>query len=251
MHDPTSDTGLNSFAAILAGELPSNWTSTYHPHRGGSNDHDALTDEVWDMNEVADALAKHPVDHCAVLTRADGTRLFVTDALSHGEGYLIAAMAPQHAPAEAFRGVREPDGIAVADDPFRAAEDITHDLLPRYDKALAQVWHNAAAHLDAAPEPEHVTAFWSDRNLLVETPERADVVQVLRDNGFSFTPDYSALVLSGDDSAVQAQSLQAAGARLYELGVGVSVRHPQSKPAPDASPAASPFPASTPVVRSR
>lgn len=251
MHDPTPDTSLSSFAAVLAGELPSIWSSEYHPDRGGDNDHDHLTDQVWDMNEVADALAKHTVDHCAVLTRADGTRLFVTDPLGHGEGYLIAAMAPQHAPAEAFRGVREPDGIAVAADPFSAAEDITHDLLPRYDKALAQVWHNAAARLDTAPKPEHVTAFWSYRNLLVETPARADVVQVLRDNGFRFTPDHSALVLSGDDSAVQAQSLQAASARLYELGVGVSLRHPQPQSAPGTSSAASPSPASTPVVRSR
>lgn len=149
MHDPTPDTGLGSFVAVLAGELPGAWTSTYHPDHGGTNDHDALTDHVWDMNDVADTLAKYTVDHYAVLTRDDGSRLFVADPLGHGEGYLIAAMAPTDAPDEAFRGVREPDGIAVDADPFSAAEDIHYDLLPRYDKALAQVRANAA-RLDAA-----------------------------------------------------------------------------------------------------
>ncbi|MER6305026.1 hypothetical protein [Streptomyces sp. NPDC001657] len=167
MPDPTLDTRLGSFAAVLADELPDTWTSTWHPGRGGDNDHQALTDHVWGMNDVADALARHTVDHCAVLSRDDGIRLFVADPLGHGEGYLTVDMAPVDAPAEAFRGVREPEGIAVAADPFSAAEDITHDLLPRYDKAIAQV-RSSAARLTApqAADPERVVMIWSGDALI-------------------------------------------------------------------------------------
>ncbi|MFD9817493.1 hypothetical protein [Streptomyces violascens] len=243
MHAPTPDTGLGSFAAVLAGELPGTWTSQYHPDRGGNNDHDDLTTTVWDMNEVADALAKHTVDHCAVLTRDDGTRLFVTDPLGHGEGYLIAAMAPKDPPAEAFRGVSEPDGIAVADDPFSAAEDVTHDLLPRYDKALAQV-QNHAARLTAPSlaQPEHLVMTWSGESIVVDNPERPDAELALAVHGFAFDAGRNAYVLSGDDSAQQAASIRGAGNRLSALGIGVILRHPPPRPALGTTPVAPPAP---------
>lgn len=243
MHDPTPDTSLGSFAAILAGELPGAWTNAYHPDRGGINVHHALTDHVWDMNDVADALAKHNVDHCAVLTRDDGTRLFVADSLGHGEGYLIAAMAPDDVPEEAFRGVREPDGIVAVADPFSAAEDVTHDLLPRYDKALAQVRSNAAWL--AAPqraEPERVVMTWSGEAIVVDKPDRADVTKALTDHGFVFAPDRNAFVVSGDDTAHQAASVRAAGDRLSELGIDAVLRHPQTRPALGTAPVAPPSP---------
>ncbi|MFF0201932.1 hypothetical protein [Streptomyces sp. NPDC005017] len=252
MHDPDTDTGyLGSFAAVLAGELPGTWTSQYHPDRGGDNDHDALTDHVWDMNEVADALARHTVDHCAVLTRDDGTCLFIADPIGHGEGYLIAAMAPQDAPAEAFRGVREPDGIAVAADPFGAAEDITHNLLPRYDKALAQVRNNAARLAAPPAEPERVVMTWSGDTLHVAKPHRPEVAQVLQANGFVFDTDTEVFVLSGDDTAVQAASVQAAGAQLSELGIGVILRQRPARPALDTTAVAPPAPTITSPHRGR
>ncbi|WP_326759172.1 hypothetical protein OHB35_15465 [Streptomyces phaeochromogenes] len=252
MHDPTPDTTLGSFAAVLAGELPGAWTSTYHPDRGGNNDHDALTDHVWDMNDVADTLAKHTVDHCAVLTRDDGSRLFVADPLGHGEGYLIAAMAPTDAPAEAFRGVREPDGIAVAADPFSAAEDIHYDLLPRYDKTLAQV-HTNAARLTTPPaaEPDHVVMTWSGDALVVDKPDRDDIVQALTEAGFALDAENDVFVLSGDDSAHQAASVRAAGHRLSELGVGVVLRNPPARPALGTTAVAPPSPPVTSPHRGR
>ncbi|MFE4017972.1 hypothetical protein ACFXPZ_11245 [Streptomyces sp. NPDC059101] len=258
MHDPHTDTGyLGSFATILAGELPGTWTSEYHPDRGGNTDHDDLTADVWDMNEVVDAMADYIVDHCAVLTRNDGTRLFVMDRKGHDEGFLIAAMAPQDAPLEAFRGVREPDGIAVADDPFTAAEDITHDLLPRYDKALAQVRHNAA-RLTSPPaaEPERVVMTWSGDDLVVEAPARPDIAQILTDHGFAFDADRDVFVLSGDDSAHQGARVRAAGHRLSELCVGVILRNPPAQPALGTTAAAPPAgmpaaPQSTPSARRR
>lgn len=232
MHDPTPDTSLGSFAAVLADELPGAWTSTYLPERGGDNDHGALTDRVWDMNDVADALAKHPVDHCAVLQRHDGTRLFVTDPIGHGDGYLIAALAPDGAPDEAFRGVREPDGITVDADPFSAAENVTQNLLPRYYVALAQV-HDNAARL-TAPQPaetERVVMTWSGEAIVVDKPARADITKALTENGFVFAPDRNVFVLSGDDTAHQAASVRATGERLSALGIDTVLRHPQTRPA--------------------
>ncbi|MEU6353065.1 hypothetical protein ABZ896_27680 [Streptomyces sp. NPDC047072] len=250
MHDPTPQTTLGSFAAVLAGELPGAWTSSYHQDRGGN--HDALTDHVWDMNEVAASLARHTVDHCAILTRDDGTSLFVADPPGPREGYLIAAMAPTDAPAEAFRGVREPDGIAVAADPFSAAEDIHYDLLPRYDKALAQVRTNAA-RLTAPPaaEPEAVVMTWSGDTLVVDKPGRDDVAQALTDHGFALDAERDILVLPGDDSARQAAFVRAAGHRLSELGVGVVLRNPPARPALDTTPVAPPNPPITASHRSR
>jgi hypothetical protein len=242
MHDPTSDTSLGSFAAVLAGELPGAWTSTYHPDSGGNNDHQALTDRVWDMNDVADALAKHVVDHCAVLRHSDGTRLFLADPLGHVEGYLIAAMAPDDAPVEAFRGVREPDGVLVDADPFSAAENIAYDLLPRYYAALAQVRGNADRRALPQAVPERVVMTWSEGSLVVDKPDRADIAQVLTSHGFAFDPDRDAFVLSGDDTAHQAASVQAAGARLDELGIGVVLRHPPARPALRAASVAPPTP---------
>ncbi|MFD4257623.1 hypothetical protein ACFWR9_08320 [Streptomyces sp. NPDC058534] len=240
MHGPIPDTSLGSFAAVLAGELPGAWTSTYHPDRGGDNDHSDLTDAVWDMNAVADAMAKHTVDHCAVLQRHDGTRLFVADPLGHGEGYLIAAMAPSNQPAEAFRGVREPDGIAVDADPFSAAENVTFDLLPRYYVAAHQVFRNAEQLTRAASAPERLVMTWSDGALVVDKPDRADVTHVLTDHGFVLDTARAVLVLSGDDTARQAASVRASGERLSELGIDTVLRHPQTRPALGTAPVAPP-----------
>ncbi|MGQ4484282.1 hypothetical protein ACN6LM_002610 [Streptomyces sp. SAS_281] len=240
MHDPTPDTGLGSFAAVLAGELPGDWTSTYHPDHGDLNVHHVLTDRVWDMNDVAEALAQRNVDHCAVLARHDGTRLFIAEQPGPGEGYLIAAMAPAEAPDEVFSGVREPDGIVVDADPFSAAADVTADLLPRYYVALAQVRGNADELALRQADPLRIVMTWYDGSLVVDKPDRLDIARVLTEAGFTFDPDRDVYVLSGDDTAEQAASARAAGARLSTLGVGVHLRHPQARPALGTTPTAPP-----------
>ncbi|MFF4871479.1 hypothetical protein [Streptomyces sp. NPDC000961] len=222
MHDP--DDSLASFASVLAGELPGRWTSKYHPDRGGDADYDDLTVDLWDMDLVAETTATYVVDHCAVLTRDDGTRLFVMDRKGHDEGFLIAAMAPGALPVAAFQGVREPDGIAVPEDPFRAAEDVSLSLLPRYDEALAQVRHNASRLTSAPSHSPHVVMTWSGDALVVTPPDRPDIAGVLADHGFVRDADKGLLVLAGDDSSRQAASVRAAGSRLAELGIGVVLR---------------------------
>lgn len=224
MHDP--DDSLASFASVLAGELPGRWTSEYHPDHGGHADYDDLTVDVWDMDQVAETTATYIVDHCAVLTRDDGTRLFVMDRKGHDDGFLIAAMAPGALPVAAYQGVREPDGIAVPEDPFRAADDVILSLLPRYDKALAQVRHNASRLSASPPHGPNVVMTWSGDALVVTPPERPDIADVLADHGFVRDADKGLLVLVGDDSTRQAASVRAAGTRLAELGIGVVLRHP-------------------------
>lgn len=137
---------LESFAAALADELPGNWRSAYHRHEQYPGQF-PIAEDVWDMNLVSAAIAECALEHAAVLTRDDGTRLYLIARPRHHDEFLVGAMAPPGLDPEAFRGVREPDGIAVPDDPFRAAEDIAADLLPRYTKAVAQVHHNATQHV--------------------------------------------------------------------------------------------------------
>ncbi|WP_282695201.1 hypothetical protein [Streptomyces sp. CC208A] len=222
MHD-TAPSDLASFATVLAGDLPGRWTSQYHPDHGGT-DYGHLAAEVWDMDQTAHAIATYGVYDCAVLTRDDGTRLFVIDRLDQAEGFLVAAMAPAGLPAAAYAGVREPDGLAVPADPFHAAEAVTLHLLPRYADAVAHARRNAAAL--ASPLPEQIELTWADDALTTPVPESAPLTKLLAEHGFHHDTATNLLVLPGDDTAVQAQSVRAVGARLAELGVGIGMRHP-------------------------
>ncbi|MFF3372102.1 hypothetical protein ACFYXF_03990 [Streptomyces sp. NPDC002680] len=236
---PALDDSLASFAAVLAGELSGHWNSRHHPDHGGNTDHDELTASVWDMDQVADAMAEYVVDHYAVLTRhVDGTRLFVMDRKGHDNGFLIAAMAPEGLPAEAFRGVREPDGIAVDEDPFRAAKHVSLRLLPRYHAALAQVRDNVSRLATApAADQQRVVMTWSGEDLVVTKPDRDDVARTLTAAGFTFDAGRHLYVLSDGDSARVAASVRAVGDRLSELGVGVLLSRPPGQPALDTAPA--------------
>ncbi|WP_215449438.1 hypothetical protein [Streptomyces sp. ATCC 21386] len=250
MHAP--DDSLASFAAVLAGELPGQWSTQYHPGRGDNTDHDELVVDVWDMDQVADAMAEYSLDHCAVLTRpVDGTRLFVMDRKGHDDGFLIAAMAPKDLPIEAFRDVREPDGIAVDADPFRAAKHVRLRLLPRYAQALALVRDNASRLLADPADEQRVVMTWSGEDLVVAKPDRDDVARALTEYGFTFDADRNVFVLSDGDSARVAASVRAAGHRLSELGVGVLLSRPTGRPALDITPAQPPAPPTPAPHRTR
>ncbi|MFD9715790.1 hypothetical protein [Streptomyces sp. NPDC059076] len=152
MPNPRDTHDLESFAIALADALPGTWRSAYHQHTDYPEQF-SHAEGVWDMNLVSGAVAAVVLGQDAVLTRDDGTRLYVIGRPGVEEEFLVAAMAPPAIDPEAFRRVREPDGIAVPDDPSRASENIAVDLLPRYDKALAQVQHNTTRPASPVPAP--------------------------------------------------------------------------------------------------
>ncbi|GAA2254901.1 hypothetical protein GCM10010232_50170 [Streptomyces amakusaensis] len=227
-HDHDFEHDVEGFATVLADELPGHWTVDYHQHANRTEQmHRA--EAVWDMNAVAEAIARHPLKHNAVLTHADGTRLYITGRPQHDDEFLIAVIAPHRHP-DAFRGVREPDGITVAADPFAAAEAITTGLLPRYEAALAQVQDNADRLSSRAP----VTLTWVGPDLHAQADSTA-MAAILTEHGFTPSDTGQSLVLSGDDTTLQAQAVRAVGARLAPLGIHLALRHQSARPGLDTA----------------
>ncbi|MFD5751499.1 hypothetical protein [Streptomyces sp. NPDC127033] len=104
MHDYEVSGRLASFADVLAGELhktwtstPGTWTSTHHT-TAHKDDLAALAERIWDMDQVAEALAQRPLRQAAVLTRQDGAQLIVLDRNDDLGGFLIATLAPATSP---------------------------------------------------------------------------------------------------------------------------------------------------------
>ncbi|WP_125539642.1 hypothetical protein [Streptomyces sp. WAC05950] len=218
---------VESFATNLSEELSGNWTVHHHQHQC-HEDQLLHAEEVWDLNEVAAALAEYALGADAQLIREDGTRLYVTLYPRHEEEFLVAAMAPSGVAPEAFAGVREPDGIAVPADAERAARVITADLLSRYDIALAQVRHNAMNPPQPLPtpgaQPQQVVMTWLEDGSLAAVTTARPAAEALVSEGFAWNTTAGAYVLSGDDTRAQAHAVQAAGARLARLGFATVLR---------------------------
>ncbi|MFJ9789416.1 hypothetical protein [Streptomyces globosus] len=228
---------VESFATILSEELPGNWTVHHHQHQR-HEDQFLHAEEVWDLNDVAAALAEYALGADAHLIRDDGTRLYVTLHPRHEEEYLVAAMAPSGVAPEAFAEVREPDGIAVPADAGRAARAITADLLPRYNIALAHVRHNAMNPPQPLPAPgahvQQVVMTWLEDGSLAAVTTARPAAEALVSEGFAWNTAASAYVLSGDDTRAQAHAVQAAGARLAHLGFATVLRA-AARPAAEAT----------------
>ncbi|MFE2063048.1 hypothetical protein ACFXDH_11660 [Streptomyces sp. NPDC059467] len=252
MHDHDTSERLASYADVLAGELPDSWTSSHLP-ADAKDDLAELADRIWDLDLVAASLAEHPLQQAAVLSRPDGAQLVLVDRHDERDGFLIAAVAPRALPDEAYRAVSEPNGIALADDPFLSAEQIAGDLLTRYDSALAQVRHNALGGIHPS-QPDRIVLTWQPDGSIATAPadDRADAV--LTAHGFVQDPQSGIYRLSGDDTQAQARALRKIGPRLDALGIGTALQHPASRTAPTAAPASvPPVPAGprTPAARSR
>ncbi|MCX5395641.1 hypothetical protein [Streptomyces sp. NBC_00102] len=251
MHDHYTER-LASYADVLAGELPGNWTST-HLLADGKDGLAEITDRVWDLDLVADSLAEHPPRHAAVLSRPDGAQLVVLDRHDERDGFLIAAIGPRALPDEAYRAVPEPSGIALVDDPFLSAEQVADDLLIRYDSALAQVRHNALGGVQPS-QPDRVVLTWQPDGSVATAPADGRAGEVLTAHGFVQDPQSGIYRLSGDDTQAQGRALREIGPRLGALGISTALQHPAGRTAPTAMPAAAPpVPAAprTPTTRSR
>ncbi|MEV8410412.1 hypothetical protein AB0R12_32925 [Streptomyces niveus] len=250
MDDHDTSEHLASYADLLAGELPGAWTSTCHPPED-KDDLAELTDRIWDLNLVAASLATHPLRQAAVLTRTDGAQLTVLDRYDGHDGFLVAALAPRALPDEAYRAVREPDGIAVTDDPFLSAEQVASDLLVRYDTALAQARHHTIGGVHPS-QPDRVVMTWQPDGSVATAPVGDTAGAVLVANGFVQDEQSGIYRLNGDDTAAQARAVREIGPQLDALGIGISLRHPTPRTAPGTAPATTPpSPASTPGQASR
>ncbi|MER6127540.1 hypothetical protein ABT173_34145 [Streptomyces sp. NPDC001795] len=233
MHHHEDPERLASFSDVLANELPGTWGSSHHPAK--SQDALAeLADRIWDLDLIAESLAAHPLRQAAILSRPDSAQLVVLDRHDERNGFLIAAVAPSGLPDEAYRGVPEPNGIAVTDDPFLAAEQVAGDLLARYDTALARVRHNALD--DIVPsQPDRVVLTWQPDGSLAAAPVGETAGNVLAANGFVKDEQTGAYRLSGDDTYKQARSVRETGQQLRAHSIGTALQHPSGRIAPTAT----------------
>ncbi|WP_413115450.1 hypothetical protein ACK1X7_20220 [Streptomyces sp. CY1] len=236
MHDHDTSERLASYADVLAGELPDAWTSTHLPP-DAKDDLAELADRIWDLDLVAASLAERPLQQAAVLSRSDGAQLVLLDRHDRQNGYLIAAVAPPALPDEAYRAVPEPNGIALADDPFLSAERVAGDLLARYDSALTQVRHNALGGGIRPSQPDRVVLTWQPDGSVATAPVGDRAGAVLVANGFIQDPPSGIYRLSGDDTRAQARALRAIGPQLDALGIGTALQHPAGRTAPTPAPA--------------
>ncbi|MFF5488556.1 hypothetical protein [Streptomyces virginiae] len=226
---------VESFATVLSEELPGHWTIQYHQH-ARHEEQFTHAENVWDLNEVAAALAEYALGADAHLVRDDGMSLYVTVHPRHEGEFLVAAIAPAGVAPEAYAGVHEPDGIAVPADAERAARAVTADLLPRYDIALAQVRHNAMNPPQTEPgaQQEQVVMTWLEDGSLAAVTTTRPSAEVLLAEGFVWESAAKAYVLGGDDTRAQAHAVRAAGARLARLGVATVLRA-AARPAAEAT----------------
>ncbi|MFG2564635.1 hypothetical protein ACGFR6_04255 [Streptomyces sp. NPDC048567] len=243
---------LASYADVLAGELPGTWTSTHIP-ADANDDLAELTDRMWDLDLVAASLAEHPLRQAALVSRPDGAQLVLLDRHDERDGFLIGAVAPRALPDEAYRAVPEPNGIALADDPFLSAEQVAGDLLARYDTALAQVRNNFLGGTQPS-QTDRIVLTWQVDGSVATAPvdHRAD--EILLAHGFVQDPQDGIYRLTGDDTRAQARALREIGPALDAVGIETGLQHAAVRTAPTATRAsAPPTPAGarTPSVRGR
>lgn len=255
MHDHDTSERLASYADVLAGELPDHWSSSHLPPDAKDDlaELAELADRIWDLDLIAASLAEHPLQQAAILSRPDGAQLVLLDRHDERDGFLIAAIAPHALPDEAYRAVPEPNGIALADDPFLSAEQVTGDLLARYDSALAQVRHNALGGLQPS-QPDRIVLTWQPDGSVATAPVDNRAGAILTAHGFAQDPQSGIYRLNGDDTQAQAHALQAIGPRLEAIGIGTGLQRPAGRTAPTSAPASVPPVAAgtrAPAVRGR
>ncbi|MFF9016589.1 hypothetical protein ACF09C_26915 [Streptomyces sp. NPDC014870] len=148
-----------------------------------------------------------------------------------------------------FAGVEEPNGIAVPNQPARAAAQVVLRLLPRYQHALDTVLRNAAVQPEPPLRPgppqvaDVVTLTWYEDGALgapyKSVPE--DARTAFYTFGFHYDPHQAAFLMpSPDGHDGLALRLRALVHHLAQKGIGVNLRHTIT---PTTTPARLPVPA--------
>lgn len=255
---------LPLFAAALAARLPGQWTSEYRQHPTYP-DQFATIERLWDRGHVEYIVHQHVLGHEAVLHGPDGQHLYVNDRPLRPGQFIVAPLSPDAKPHH-FAGVEEPNGIAVPNDPVRAAAHIARRLLPRYELALRAVRRSVIdrpehepPHRKAPPQVNQTLTltFYEDGALgtpYKDVPEEAR--EALYVHGFQYVPHQAAFLLPPSYGvADRAVRIQAVALRLAAAGIGVNLRH--AKPTPSLPPrppaVARPVPAlpTAPAARAR
>ncbi|MCZ0978710.1 hypothetical protein O1L60_04165 [Streptomyces diastatochromogenes] len=229
---------LETFALEIAARLPGGWTSEFHPHPSYS-DQFPTADRLWDNGHVDWAVSEFVLGHHAVLTGPAGQELYIIERPLYRNQFLVAALEPPGCLPHHFRGVPEPNGIAVDADPVRASAAITHRLLPRYARAVETVREQARqrpappAHRQAPAETSAVTLVRYEDGLLGapygSVPAEAHDALCL--SGFRSVPDQGAFLLPHESGSVAtAVRIQVLANRLAKIGIGLNYRHAATAP---------------------
>ncbi|MGW6706211.1 hypothetical protein ACWGDE_15140 [Streptomyces sp. NPDC054956] len=258
---PSARADLSLFASALAARLPGQWTSNYRQHLT-YEDQCATIDRLWDRGHVEYIVSQYVLGHEAVLHGPDSQHLYVTDRPLRPGQFVVAPLGPDVEPHH-FVGIEEPNGIAVPNDPVRAAARIARRLLPRYEAA-----HDAVGRsLVDRPEPPRrkappqvdrtLTLTWYEDGVVGAPYE--DVLEEAREvlyvHGFQYVPHQAAFLLPASyGEADRAVRIQAVALRLAAAGIGVNLRHATptaTRPSPPV--VARPVPAlpAAPAARAR
>lgn len=253
---PTPRTDLSAFTTGLAARLPGPWTSTYQ-HHTSYKDQYRTTNQLWDSGHVDYVVSTYVLPHEAVLHGPEAERLYVTHRPLYPHQFVVAPLEPQGVGLKPhhFYGVEDPNGIAVPNDPARAAARVTRRVLPRYEQALHKVLHNAATqpeppHRPAPPQVSQVLTltYYDDGALGVpykSVPPGARMA--LHAHGFQHHPNQAAFLLPaayGEDG--RALRVQALTRKLAAQGLGVNLRrHTATRLAPPSTTTAQPASPST------
>ncbi|MEV7955279.1 hypothetical protein [Streptomyces sp. NPDC088141] len=258
---PTPRTDLSTFATGLAARLPGTWTSTYQRH-AAYKDQFPTTNQLWDAGHVHYIVSTYVLTHDAVLHGPENQRLYVTDRPLYPHQFVVAPLEPDGDDLKLhhFGDVEEPNGIAVPNDPARAAAHVTRRVLPRYEQALHEVLHNAADR----PEPPHRPApsrvsqvltltYYDDGALGAPyTSVPPDARMALYAHGFQYHPHQAAFLLPAAYGEYgRALRVQAVARKLASQGIGVNLRHTTTgatAPSTTAARPAVPSPTSTSVA---
>ncbi|MEU5833031.1 hypothetical protein ABZ820_04975 [Streptomyces diacarni] len=238
------------FAEEVAARLPTGWHALPPPQpRGGE-------EGLWDNGHVSWAVEQRGHSYPGYLLKGPNDETFqIIDRPCHPDQHLVAPLTPKGFHARHFHGVEEPHGIAVSDQPARAAARIAHRLLPRYYQALEAVMQRARAEPVPPMTPEAVhgqalTCVWNEAGDLIATdhtvPEQLHVLLYLK--GFHHRPDLGAFVLPAAWGNRQAQLIHEVGRELGARGIGLTLR-PASPPTPPPRASTPPAPVHRPRHR--
>lgn len=243
---PPPRAGLSAFATALAARLPGDWTSEYQ-HQAAYVDQFPTVGRLWDAGYVGDITGHYGLGHHAVLHGPDDQALYVGDRPLRPRQFVVAPLEPDGETIKPhhFVGVEEPNGIAVPNDPARAAVRLVRRLLSRYEDARHAVRHNARSR----PEPPHrkgppqvaevVTLTQYDDGALGAPYESVppEARTTLYIHGFQYHPHQAAFLLpSAYSESARALRVYGVVQRLAERGIGVNLRHASPSTSPGLPP---------------